>query len=81
MPRKCFSVEQIIHHLREADVLLAQAKRPAKRIAGSPTILADVRFSPNYVRSTPNNRRPRRGRELLELTQTDILIRAVNVGI
>ena len=26
MPRKRFSVEQIIHHLREADVLLAQGR-------------------------------------------------------
>ena len=26
MPRKRFSVEQIIHHLREADVLLAQGQ-------------------------------------------------------
>ena len=26
MPRKRFSVEQIIHHLREADVLLAQGE-------------------------------------------------------
>ena len=27
MPRKRFTVEQIINHLREAEVLLAQAKR------------------------------------------------------
>lgn len=27
MPRKRFSVEQIINHLREAEVLLAQGKR------------------------------------------------------
>ena len=26
MPRKRFSVEQIIHHLREADVLLAEGE-------------------------------------------------------
>ena len=26
MPRKRFTVEQIIHHLREADVLLSQGK-------------------------------------------------------
>ncbi len=48
MPRKRFKVEQIIQHLREAEVLLSQGQTLAKELSGSASQIEGGPMQPKH---------------------------------